>query len=347
MVIVAWNSADDLARTLPALAPELGPDDEVIIVDNGSSDDPSGVATRTLASVRMILMGRNAGYAAAVNRGAADARGDLLVILNPDAKPEPGFGEAIRRPVTDGCGWAAWMALVLCEEDGRRVVNSAGNPIHFTGFAWAGSHGLPVDEPAPSGEVPTMSGACLAIPRAGWRRVGGFPDRFFLYQEDTDLSVRLRLAGGTIGLVGDAVVDHDYDPAFRSRKFFWLERNRLAMIVRTYPAALLLPVAPVLMLTEVAILAAASRGGWLRSKLAADFAFLRWLPRLLRERRRIQASRRISADRLAGIMTADLDSPYFPAFVSTGPVRLLLRSYWGLVRLLLRLSGRSGGSGSR
>jgi GT2 family glycosyltransferase len=335
VVIVAWNSASDLARTLPALAGELGPDDEVILVDNDSADDPAGVARRWLPMVRVVSMNRNAGYAAAVNRGAAEAGGDLLVLLNPDARPEPGFREAICRPFSDDSGWAAWMALVVYDHDGRRQVNSAGNPLHFTGFSWAGDHGRGLPGPGASLAGAALSGACLATPLETWRRSGGFAGRFFLYHEDTDLSIRLLLSGGRLGLAADAVVDHDYDFASSPRKYFWLERNRLAMIARNYPASLLLLLLPALVLTEAALLIVAGRGGWLRAKLDADAAVLRWMPRLLLERRRIQASRTVGPGEFASNLTADLDSPFFPAFVRRNPVRAAMRLYWRLVLALL------------
>ena len=69
-------------------------------------------------------MGRNVGFAAGVNAGARAASGDLLVILNPDAAPQPGFGEAIRRPWLQGRGWAAWQALVA-EAGGARSTRPA------------------------------------------------------------------------------------------------------------------------------------------------------------------------------------------------------------------------------
>ena len=308
----------------------------MIIVDNDSGDDPGGVAARTLPRVRVVSMRSNLGFAAAVNRGAAEAEGDLLVVLNPDAMPEKGFGKAIRRPLTDGSGWAAWMALVVCHEGDRRLVNSYGNPLHFSGLAWAGGHGLDAEQAGGSRSVPTLSGACLAIPRETWNRIGGFSGHFFLYQEDTDLSVRLLLTGQRIGLAADAVVDHDYDSGFSGRKYFWLERNRIAMIVRNYPATLLLLLLPALMATELALLAVARRQGWLRSKLAADLAVLRWLPRLLRERRLIQASRRVTTGQFAAALSADLDSPYFPGSLRRNPLRAAMRLYWRLVRFPLR-----------
>jgi GT2 family glycosyltransferase len=334
VLIVAWNSREELARTLPALLPELGAGDELIVVDNDSSDGTPDSVEGMAPSARVLRSGRNLGFAAGVNAGAAAAGGDLLVILNPDAAPRPGFGEAIRRPWREGRGWAAWQALVA-NADGT-LINSAGNPMHFTGIVWAGGHDRPIAEAPAAGEVTALSGACLAIPLQTWRQLGGFPERFFLYHEDVDLSLRLRLRGGALGIEPAAVVDHDYEFGAREHKWRWLERNRLAFLVRAYPAPLLLLLAPALLATELALLAVAAGGGWGRQKLAADLEFLRWLPRLLRERRSLQASRTVSAAEFASWLTADLDSPFISPAARSLPARLALRSYWAAVRLLLR-----------
>jgi GT2 family glycosyltransferase len=305
VVIVAHDSAPDLARTLPALAAELEPGDEVIVVDNDSGDRLADVIAEALPAASVLAMGTNAGFAAAVNRGAAIATGDLLLVLNPDAKPEPGFGAAIRAPLE-------------------------------TGSSWAGGHGLPAAPDAAPREVPAASGAALAVPLEVWRRCGGFPGEFFLYQEDTDLSLRLRSAGGSVGIVPEAVVDHDYAFAGGSRKWFWLERNRWAMVIRNYPTGLLVLLAPVLLMTEVALLAAAAGGGWLPEKVRSWVAVLRWLPRLAAERRTIRASRSISSREFAEILTPELDSPFLPAAVRHPAIRAGLRLYWRCVKALLR-----------
>jgi GT2 family glycosyltransferase len=334
VLIVVWNSREELARTLPALLPELGPGDELIVVDNDSDDGTPEVARELAPRARVIRTGANLGFAAACNAGAAAASGELLVVLNPDAAPLPGFGEAIRRPWREGRGWAAWQALVA--DAGGTRINSAGNPIHFTGIVWAGGHGRPIAEAPAAGEVTVLSGACLAIPLRTWRQVGGFAERFFLYHEDVDLSLRLRLRGGTLGIEPAAVVDHDYEFGAREHKWRWLERNRLAFLVRAYPTSLLLLLAPALLATELALLAVSASGGWGRQKLAANLEFLRWLPRLLRERRQVQATRTVSAAEFASWLSADLDSPFIAGPARSLPVRLVLRAYLGVVRLLLR-----------
>ncbi|MGN6254697.1 MAG: glycosyltransferase [Solirubrobacterales bacterium] len=333
VLIVAWESRDDLSKTLPALLPELSEGDELIVVENKAGDGSAELVRELAPAAKIVRMGRNAGFAGGCNAGAAAASGDLLVILNPDAAPQPGFGEAIRRPWREGRGWAAWQALVA---DGAGAkINSAGNPVHFTGLVWAGGHDEPLAAAPPASEVTALSGACLAIPLANWRRAGGFAEEFFMYHEDVDLSVRLRMEGGAVGIEPAAVVAHAYEFGANADKWRWLERNRLAFLVRTYPAPLLALLAPALLATELALLPVSAAGGWGRQKLLANLEFLRWLPRLLRERRQVQRRRTVGAAGFASWLTPDLDSPLISPAARSLPARLALRAYWRAVRLLL------------
>jgi GT2 family glycosyltransferase len=335
VLIVAWNSGDELRRLLPTLLAELREADELIVVDNDSPDDSAAVVAELAPRAKIVTMGRNLGFAGGANVGASAATGDLLVILNPDAVPQPGWGEAIRRPWREGRGWSAWQGLVA-EGDGQ-TINSAGNPVHFTGIVWAGRHGEPIAAAPGAGGVTVASGACLAVPLEVWRRLGGFAEKFFMYHEDVDLSLRLRLAGETVGIEPTAVVAHDYEfSASAGNKWRWLERNRLATLVRIWPGSLLLLLAPALLATEAALLLAAFAGGWGGQKLRANAEAIAWLPRLLRERRAIQRAHGIPAAEFAAALTPDLDSPFIPAVARSGPARLALRGYWRLVRALLR-----------
>jgi GT2 family glycosyltransferase len=336
VVIVAYNSGSELTRTLPALAGEVQPGDEVIVVDNGSSGSPRELVAGLLPEARVIEMGTNAGFTAATNLGASETAGDIVLMLNPDAMPEPGFGDAIREPHATRPDWGAWMALVACHIDGRKVVNSWANPVHFTGIAWAGGHGRPLSEVGGEGDIPIASGAALAVRREVWEEVGGLPEEFFLYHEDIDISVRIQAAGRRIGLQPAAVVDHDYDFHSNDRKWFWLERNRIAMVIRNYPGPLLALVSPALLATELVLLLVSAKQGWVGAKLKSYRDLIGWLPRLRGERHEIQAARRITASEFADLLTPDLDSQLIPAFARKGLVRGLLRAYWKAVRAILR-----------
>lgn len=329
VVIVSYDSAAELRRTLPPLVSELGDGDELIIVDNASHDASTAVETELAPDARLLRLDTNTGFASAANAGARVATGDLLVILNPDAKPLPGWGEGIRKPLADARGWDAWQALVACE--GATLINTVGNPVHFAGFAWAGGHDEPLPADPQPAEVVAASGACLAVPKAVWEREGGFPEAFFLYHEDIDLSLRIRLAGGTVGMEPAAVVDHDYEFGGRPEKWRWLERNRWAFMVRVYPASLLILVAPALVATELALIPVSVAGGWGKQKLLADLDVLRRFPGYLRQRREIQATRKLSPREFAALLTPDLDSPFFGRVGRNRLVRALLRTYWGVI----------------
>ena len=332
-VIVAHNSLADLRVALPRLLEQLGPQDEVIVVDSGSTDGLAAELPQVAAGARLISPGANIGFAAGANRGAARATGDLLVLLNPDAVVQPGWSEAIRAPW--GGEWAAWMGLVLLG-DGE-AINTSGGVLHFTGFGWAGQVNEPIAAgPSAPTEVAFLSGACLAIPRATWRAVGGFSEHFFMYCEDVDLSLRLRLEGARLAVVPAARVTHSYEFVKGTRKWRLLERNRWATMIRTYPTALLLLVMPALVVAELAVWATALRSGWGRMKASATVDLLWALPRLRRERRAIQAGRRVTTESFAAPLVAELSSPYLGQAGRQPIVKVALELYWRLVRAVLR-----------
>lgn len=319
---------------LDALGDQLSDGDEIIVVDNASADGTAGAVRSMAPGAVVIETGANLGFAAACNRGAATATGELLCFLNPDAVPAEGWREAIAAPLAEGRGWAAWQALVTAE--GGRVVNTRGGVVHFTGIAWAGGAGEPVSSTAADvGEPGFVSGACLALGRDAFAQAGGFPEHYFLYHEDVDLSLRLRLAGGRLGVEPRARVDHDYEFVKGPAKWRYLERNRWATLIRTYPGPLLAVLAPALIATELALIVASIAGGWFGQKLRAWSDLIRWLPRLCRERRTIQRRRTIRARDFAEGLVADLGSPYLGAAGRSRLLRAGLAAYWALARRLL------------
>jgi GT2 family glycosyltransferase len=332
VVIVAHDSLRDLQRTLPALTAQLQLGDELVVVDNASSDGLASELAELAPNARLVSTGANVGFAAGANAGARAARGELLVLLNPDVLVESGWAEAIRAPC-DG-GWAAWMGLVTME-DGREI-NTSGGVLHFSGLGWAGQVGEPVAAaPRQPVEVGFLSGACLAVPLRTWRELDGFAENFFMYCEDVDLSLRLRLIGGALGLCPDAVGRHRYEFDKGLYKWRLLERNRYKTIVRAYPAAVLGAVAPALLAIELGIWAVAIRGGWARMKWLATLDVLRAMPALLRQRRRIQATATISAAEFARPLVSALDSPYFGAVGRLPLLQSGLQRYWSSVLALL------------
>jgi GT2 family glycosyltransferase len=176
----------------------------------------------------------------------------------------------------------------------------------------------------------------MAMELSTWQRLGGMPGHFFLYFDDVEIALRLRLMGGRIGIEPSARVDHEYEFSRRGVKWRMLEKNRWATIVRTYPGPLLALLLPGLVATELGLLVIATASGWGGQKLQAIGDVVRSLPALLRERRAVQATRTVPAREIATHMTAELDSDYLGPQARNPLLRALLRGYWRVVLALLR-----------
>jgi N-acetylglucosaminyl-diphospho-decaprenol L-rhamnosyltransferase len=333
VIVVCHDSAADLAATLPALTAQLRADDQLVVVDNASADGTPAAARALAPAATVIETGANLGFAGGCNVGARASSAPLLLFLNPDAVPAPGCIEALRACAQRRPAWGAWQALVTMAEG--RLVNTAGNEVHFLGFGWAGRCGQPVAA-AESAEVGFASGAALVVRREAWDAAGGFDARYFMYGEDLDLCLRLRLAGWAIGIEPAARVEHDYEFAKGAYKWFYLERNRWWTILAAYPPRLLALLAPALVCFELALLPAAWRGGWLGAKLRAQAAVVRLLPAMLRRRRLVQATKRVPDAAFAAALTSSLDSPYLALAGKVPGLRAAQAAYWRAVRAALR-----------
>ncbi len=333
-VVVAYDSERHLPQTLASLREQLRDGDELVVVDNASPGDCAAVARAAVPSATVIERETNDGFAGGCHAGAAASRAPLLFFLNPDAKLAPGCLDALRAAAAERPDWGAWQALVLLE-DGARI-NSAGGITHWSGLAWPrGTEQPAATAGAVPHEVSFASGAALVVRRDAWESSGGFDLRYFMYGEDVDLSLRLRLAGWGVGIVPAARVEHDYEFAKGGYKWFYLERNRWWTLIGAYPAPLLALLAPGLLGLELALLAVAAAGGWLPEKLRAQRAVIGSLGWAWRRRRAIQATARIDAGVFAGGLGATLDSPYLGGAARVKPLAALQAAYWALVRRAL------------
>ncbi|MDA0185155.1 glycosyltransferase family 2 protein [Solirubrobacter phytolaccae] len=335
VVIVTYKSAKDLPTTLEALLPQMTADDELVVVDCASDDDPGAVLERVAPRARLLALSENLGFAGGANAGVAATSAPLVFLLNPDARVAPGALDALRAAASEQPTWGAWQALVTMHEG--REVNTSGGVTHWLGFGWAGACGEPLPAVRAPYETSFASGAALIVRREAWTAAGGFDAEYFMYGEDLDLALRLRLMGWGVGVVPTAHVEHDYTFTKGDYKWFHLERNRWWTLLGAYPKPLLALLLPALIVFDVALLAVAARGGWAGAKLRAQVAVLRTLPWALRRRGRVQAQRTASTAQFARGLTSSLDSPYLGK--PPRPLLAMQASYWRGVRGLLGGTG--------
>jgi N-acetylglucosaminyl-diphospho-decaprenol L-rhamnosyltransferase len=337
VVVVTYQSAEHIARLVDALEPQLRDDDEIVIVDNRSTDRTVAVARALGGRTRVIESSENLGFAGGCHVGADATRAPLMLFLNPDSEPAADCVELLRGAAVERPQWGAWQAAVMLD-DGR--INTSGGVVHFLGIGWAGDCERPASAlPASEREIAFPSGAAMVVRRTAWNELHGLDREYFMYGEDLDLGLRLWLAGQCVGLVPDARVLHSYEFDKGTSKWFWLERNRWRTVLSVYPSAVLALIAPALLAAEIGLLAIAAREGWLLAKLRAQAATIAALPDTLARRRAVQRSRQIGASEFAAHLTSSLDSPYL-AGVATPVLRVPQAIYWRLVRRALATLAR-------
>ncbi len=337
VVVVTYQSAEHLPGLFAALDGQLREQDELVIVDNASTDGTPAVARSLSERVVVIEAGENLGFAGGCHVGVDSTAAPLLLFLNPDSRPQPGCLERLREASSAHPTWGAWQAAVLLD-DGH--INTSGGVVHYLGIGWAGSCERPLTElPEQDCEIAFPSGAAMVIRRETWTALGGLERDYFMYGEDLDLGLRIWLSGQGVGLVPAARVEHSYEFDKGQLKWFWLERNRWRTVLSVYPAAVLLLLAPALLAFELGLLAIAARGGWLDSKLRAQAAAIRGLPITLARRRSVQQKRHIGAGAFAAHLTSSLDSPYLVG-AQTPLLRIPQKGYWWLIRRLLAALAR-------
>lgn len=261
----------------------------------------------------MIAPDVNLGYPSAINFASERTDADFLLCINPDARAEP---EALERLLmaAEADERVAIAGAQIVADDGE-TVQAGPNPLHPSGISPAGPFGAGRETGAPR-DVIVVSGACSLLRRSAFLDLGRFMDAFFLYYDDADLGWRARIAGLRVVYCPGAVVRHGYEFGRRERKMFFLERNRLISVLSNYETRSLLVLAPLLLFTELGVLALAAAQGWLPEKLQAYGSLLALRRRIAAHRRRVQSLRRCSDHELRRFFAPRLDSPFMPATAS-------------------------------
>jgi GT2 family glycosyltransferase len=292
VVIPTARAGADLERCLRSLADQEHEHVEVVVVDNGSP----GVSAQ---GVRVLRNDENLGFVSACNQGIAASSGELILLLNDDTVVEPGALRALVDTLERRPAWGACQAKLLLLDDPARL-DTAGSFLTSTGFLLhRGAFGA-ADLFSETDEIFAAKGAALLVRRRALADAGVFDPRFFAYFEETDLCWRLWLTGWAVGFAAEAPVLHalgrtasELPSAFVQ---FHSYKNRIRTLIKNLGAARLAWMLPLHLSLCAALV------GWyaVRGRPAVSGGILRalWWNAVhgrdtLRERRRVQARRRV------------------------------------------------------
>jgi N-acetylglucosaminyl-diphospho-decaprenol L-rhamnosyltransferase len=218
-LVVCWNNRDFLSRCLESVPAGS----ELIVVDNGSTDGSGDLVVERFPSARLVRLDQNVGFAAGVNRAAAEATGTYLLLLNPDAEATPRAIERLSSFLDEhaDCGAAAGRLLSMTEEPqkdfhARRLptMRSLAVELLLVKRLWPRNpitrraEAADLDETV-TGRIERSASCCLMVRRAAFEQVNGFDEQFTpAWFEDADLCKRLIEAGWSIYFVPSAVFRH-------------------------------------------------------------------------------------------------------------------------------------------
>jgi GT2 family glycosyltransferase len=249
IIIISFNEVDLIGECLSHILAQSYDNYEVIVHDNASSDGTPDYIAQNFPNIKLIRGTENIGFGGANNEAAHVASGKYLAFINDDAYVAPGWlaplVEILEADPSIGCAGPELMCL-----EKKDTVLCHGNGIHLSGVAYLNDRGQ-LARPASPMEVGGISGAAFLIHRELFLELGGFESMFFLYYEDTDLSLRLHLLGKRYVIVPGAMVYHNSESRFGLQKLYHLERNRYLSLFSLMSAGMLILMAPSMFLFEL------------------------------------------------------------------------------------------------
>jgi GT2 family glycosyltransferase len=309
VVIPTWNGRAMLDVALESLERQRLAPLEVIVVDNGSTDGTAEHLRERWPAVDVVALAENAGFAAAVNRGIERARGEYVALINNDIELHPDCLRELAAGLDRDLG-AASAASKMLRFDERSVIDAAGDTLRWSGIALQRGQGErdAGQYDRPQRVFSACAGAAL-YRRSAFASVGTFDEAFFAYLEDVDWGFRAQLAGHGCVYVPTAIAYHVGSATTRREgrpdpRFYGLpRRNDVWLVLKNYPASALLRYAPLVLAQHAALAYVAIRDGMGRAHGAALRDAARGLPRVLRQRRAIQAARRVGRRELEPLIT--------------------------------------------
>ena len=205
--IPTLEGGERLAACLTALESQSA-DCRVVVADNGPGTGCAELlSTRFPEVARIGFDGRNLGFGTALNRAVGAGGEGPLIFLNDDAVPGPEFVEhLVAAHRADGTAMVAGV-LLRATDPGR--IDSAGIVCDRTLTAWDYLTGEPVESLEVAADPLGPTGGAALFDRSAFEEVGGFDERIFLYYEDLDLALRMRLAGHNCRLAPNAQALHE------------------------------------------------------------------------------------------------------------------------------------------
>lgn len=341
ILIVAFQSRFVLPACLNSVA-QASPGVPVVVVDNGSTDESAELIADEFPWVHLLRSPENQGFTGGNNFGWDYIRyrwPDLtaVMLLNPDTVVSPGWLTAAEA-VLAAEPRAALVQAKLRLTPETDLINTLGNEVHYLGFGLMRRYrDLDDGQPSEPVRIPSASGAACLVRVAAIESPELLDSRFFLYVEDVELSLRVRLAGWQVWLAPASVVFHQHQLVAPQRNYFYLERNRWLLLLTFLNRWTLFSILPALLLMEAGQWLFALRHGLVKQRLRMYRVLWKTQTRrdLKRRRLHIQSLRRITDRELLAECVSTFDRRLLPGWLVQYVANPLFATWWWIIRRFL------------
>lgn len=311
VVILNWNGRNHLEQFLPSVIQHTPQQVDIVVADNGSTDDSVEFLRREYPNVKLVLLDKNYGFADGYNRALKQVDAECFVLLNSDIEVTAGWIEPLVATLQNNSQVAAVAPKLLSYVERQRFeyAGAAGGFIDYLGYPFCRGRILSTieqdegqyDTPC---EVFWASGAAFCCKADVFRALGGFDADFFAHMEEIDLCWRMQLQGYKVMVEPRSVVYHlggGTLPNESPRKLYLNYRNNLAMLFKCAPtmqrvvAAVIRPLADLL---SVVLYLFKRQSDLAIATLKAYRDFFAWHSALAEKRRTIRSHRNSESNKI-------------------------------------------------
>lgn len=241
VIIPNWNGRKLLPACLDSILAQTFKNFEVILVDNGSTDDSVAFVKKNYLQVRIVALPKNLGFAAAVNRGVAKSFAPFIALLNNDARAAPNWLSKLYQAVLAHPEVFA-VAPKILQAKNPQLIDNAGDKINIVGQAFPVGRSEKVEKFNKPGYIFGASGAASLFRKSVLKKLDGFDEDFFFYFEDVDFSLRAQIAGFKCWYEPKALVYH-YGEKTAAKLGDFIEyqrfRNTIFLVIKNFPFELI------------------------------------------------------------------------------------------------------------
>jgi GT2 family glycosyltransferase len=308
IVVLTYNGSELLPTALEAILGQRYEPVSITVVDNGSTDGSAELVRRRWPSVKLVQLPHNVGVAAGLNRGLEAGDAPFVALVNDDVQLDPDWlGELVGAlEAHPGAASATGKMLSFSRPE---LIDGAGDLLAWSGAALRRGRGERDEGQYDAPEATFYAcGAATLYRREVFSRIGSFDEDLWAYYEDVDWGFRAQLMGYGCRYVPTALAYHVGSATTDRDRAFYLtlqRRNLITFVVKNYPASSLARHGHRVLALCLAQALASVRDGVGRAHLRGWSEALGTLPRTLRKRRMIQATRVAGADRLEDFLVDD------------------------------------------